>query len=141
MPSKPVIIPALRYRDAPAAIDFLCTAFGFTRQAVYTDPSDPAVVMHAQLTLGDSMLMLGSVRPKDGASVIAWKTPAEAGGVTMSLNVVLVDLDAHYARAVAGGAEIVTPPHDNVGYPGRAYHARDPEGNEWNFDTYDPWAK
>jgi len=44
------IIPTLRYADAPRAIDFLCTAFGFERRTVYLDERDPNTVQHAQLT-------------------------------------------------------------------------------------------
>src|SRR3546814_18183158 len=56
---SPSMIPALRYRDAPAAIDFLCRAFGFSRHLVV--PGEAAgTVAHAQLTLGSGMIMLGS---------------------------------------------------------------------------------
>ena len=53
------IIPSLRYRDALAAIDWLCRAFGFEKHAVYA--GDGGVVHHAQLTFGNGMIMLGSV--------------------------------------------------------------------------------
>jgi uncharacterized glyoxalase superfamily protein PhnB len=53
------IIPCLRYRDALAAIDWLCRAFGFKRHAVY---ADGATVHHAQLGFGNGMIMLGSGR-------------------------------------------------------------------------------
>ena len=52
----------------------------------------------------------------------------------------VADPDAHCAQAKAAGAEIVRGPYANDGYPGRAYDARDPEGNVWNFGSYDPWA-
>ena len=52
------IIPSLRYDDALAAIDWLCNAFGFEKQAVYAD--DKGIVQHAQLTFGNGMIMLGS---------------------------------------------------------------------------------
>lgn len=139
------LIPCLRYADAPAAIDFLCRAFGFERHAVYTDDTDPRIVHHAQLKLGQgrAMVMLGSARDDATRAAFRWKTPAEAGGITMCVCAVLppdTDIDAHCARALAAGAEIVRPPHDNEGYPGRSYNARDPEGNDWDFGTYDPWA-
>ena len=54
------IIPALRYRDAHAAIDWLCNAFGFEKHAVYED--DQGRVAHAQLVYGSGMVMLGDVR-------------------------------------------------------------------------------
>jgi uncharacterized glyoxalase superfamily protein PhnB len=137
---RSTIIPGLRCQDAPAAIEFLCTAFGFERQAVYADENDPSIVHHAQLTLGGDMVMLGSARPGPAQDLYRWKTPAEAGGVTVCIYVVVADPDAHHARAKAAGAEIVTEPHDNEGYPGRSYNARDPEGNDWDFGSYDPWA-
>ncbi len=140
MPVHHALIPCLRYADAPAAIDFLCRAFGFERQAVHVDPDDPTIVHHAQLLLDGNMVMLGSVRPGGAGERYRWKTPAEAGGITMCVCAVIDDPDAHAARAEAAGAELLTRPHDNEGYPGRGYDARDPEGNVWNFGSYDPWA-
>jgi len=133
------LIPCLRYKDAPAAIDFLCRAFGFERHAVHADDKDPAIIHHAQLRLGDSMVMLSSATRGGAQKLYRWKTPAEAGGVTACIACVIEDPDAHFARARAEGAEIVTEPHDNEGYPGRSYNCRDPEGNDWDFGTYDPW--
>ncbi len=141
MTSRPVLIPGLRYQNAPAAIDFLCNAFGFERHVVYADEANPAMIMHAQLTLGGSMIMLGSGRPDDTAKMYRLRTVAEAGGVTMTLYAVVPDPDAHAARARAAGAEIIGEPHDNQGYPGRAYEVRDTEGNVWSFGSYDPWGE
>lgn len=140
MPRLPLLIPCLRYADAPSAITFLCEAFGFERHAVYTDNSNPAVVLHAQLNLGDNMVMLGSAIAGEASERYRWRTPAEAGGITMCVCAVVDDIEAHYARAIAADADIVTPLHDNVGYPGRSYSARDPEGNVWDFGTYNPWV-
>lgn len=141
MPVRPALIPCLRYADAPAAIDFLCGAFGFERQAVYLDPDDPTIVHHAQLAHGDAMVMLGSDRPGETKDRYGWRTPAEAGGITMCVCVVIDDPDGHAAHAAEAGAEIVAAPYANQGYPGRSYDARDPEGNVWNFTSYDPWAE
>lgn len=63
MPMHHAIIPCLRYRDAQAAIGFLCNAFGFERQTVYADDKDTSIVHHAQLLLRGQMVMLGSDRP------------------------------------------------------------------------------
>lgn len=134
------LIPSLRYADAPAAIDFLCRAFGFTRHAVYADDKDPTLIHHAQLTLNGAMVMLGSARPSPMAESYRWRTAREAGGVTMCVYGVVDDPDAHAARARANGAEIISEPHDNEGYPGRGYSARDPEGNAWSFGSYDPFT-
>ncbi|MGI9336818.1 MAG: VOC family protein, partial [Gammaproteobacteria bacterium] len=52
------IIPTLRYRDAPAAIDWLCEAFGFEKHLVV--PGANGTIAHAQLVFGNGMIMLGS---------------------------------------------------------------------------------
>jgi len=137
---KQSLIPCLRYEDAPAAIDFLCRAFGFERHAVYADDADPNLIHHAQLRLGECLIMLSTARSGEETERYRWRTPAEAGGVTACICCVIADPDAHFARARAEGADIVTEPHDNEGYPGRSYNCRDPEGNDWDFGTYDPWA-
>lgn len=134
------LIPALRYADAPAAILFLCDAFGFVPHAIYADEEDQQQIHHAQLLLDGNMIMLGSASDDETAERYGWKTPAEAGGITMCVCAVIEDVDAHCERARAAGAEIVTEPHDNEGYPGRSYDVRDPEGHVWNFGSYDPFA-
>jgi uncharacterized glyoxalase superfamily protein PhnB len=135
--SAPTIIPTLRYRDAPAAIDWLCRAFGFEKHLVV--PGEGGTIAHAQLTFGNGMIMLGSARDDEFGRL--QKTPAQVGGVgTQSPYVIVADADAHYARAVAAGAEIVYPLKDED-YGGRGYSCRDPEGHLWNFGTYDPWAE
>ncbi len=65
MPVKPAIIPCLRYEDAPAAINFLCRAFGFERHAVYPNAADPTRIDHAQLVREGQMIMLSSVADSD----------------------------------------------------------------------------
>ena len=140
MSVRHALIPCLRYADAPAAIAFLRDAFGFVPQAVFADPDDPAIVHHAQLLLDGNMIMLGSDRPGETKDLYRWKTPAEAGGVTMTVCAVIDDPDAHHAHAAAAGADIIRAPYDNPGYPGRAYDVRDPGGHVWNFGSYDPFA-
>ena len=129
------IIPALRYRDAPAAIDWLCAAFGFERHAVY---ADGATVHHAQLTFGNGMIMLSSAGNAGewGQHMVQ---PGEIGmRETQSPCVIVADADAHYARAMAAGAQIVIDIADQE-YGGRGYACRDPEGHLWWFGSYDPW--
>lgn len=60
------VIPCLRYRNAVGAIDWLCAAFGFEKHAVY--PNDDGTIAHAQLTLGNGMIMLGSVSEPNGVT-------------------------------------------------------------------------
>ncbi len=139
MPVRPAIIPCLRYADAPAAMDFLCRAFGFERHAIYPNAADPTRIDHAQLVREGQMIMLGSVADNDHARAAPMTTVAKAGGNTQAPYVVLDDVDAHAARARAEGADIFKPPTDED-YGGRVYSARDPEGNVWSFGSYDPWA-
>ena len=134
--TRSTVIPALRYRDAPAAIEWLCKAFGFEKQAVYMGKS--GVVEHAQLTFGNGMIMLGSAG-RDSDYGRQMKLPQEAGGTTMSAYLIVTDADAHHARAKAAGAEIVLE-LVTQDYGGRDYTCRDPEGHLWTFGTYDPWA-
>ncbi|MDH7640109.1 VOC family protein [Sphingomonas oryzagri] len=137
---RPAIIPSIRYEDAPAAILFLCDAFGFLPHAIYPDEEDEQIIHHAQLVLDGNMLMLGSALPGEAQERYGWVTPEEAGGVTSSLYVVVEDVDGHCERARANGATIIDEPHENDGYPGRGYAARDPEGHVWSFGSYDPFA-
>jgi uncharacterized glyoxalase superfamily protein PhnB len=129
------IIPSLRYRNAPAAIEWLCRAFGFEKHAVYADGE---TVHHAQLTYGPGMIMLGSVDDSSewGQRIVQ---PDEIGGrETQACSVVVSDADEHYAQARAAGAEIVVEIADQD-YGGRAYTCRDLEGRLWWFGTYNPW--
>jgi uncharacterized glyoxalase superfamily protein PhnB len=130
------VIPALQYQDAPAAIDFLCRAFGFEKHAVYE--GEGGSIAHAQLTLGNGMVMLGSAKETDYGELLV--RPRAAGGVTMSVYVIVEDADAHFARAKSAGAEITSEPVTKD-YGGRDYTCKDPEGHVWTFGTYDPWAK
>lgn len=137
--ARPQLIPSLRYDDAPAAIDFLCRAFGFERHAVYASASDPAIIDHAQLRYGDQLLMLASAQPTEWAEAAPLRTVRQAGGNTQTLYMVVDDVDAHAERARTAGADIFMPPADQD-YGGRGYGARDPEGNAWSFGSYDPLA-
>jgi len=130
------IIPCLRYRDALGMIDWLCRAFGFERHAVYTEGD---TVLHAQLTYGGGMLMLGSVEKEGewGSGIV--QPEAIELRETQSPCVIVKDADAHYQRAVAAGATIVIDIADQH-YGGRGYSCRDPEGHAWWFGSYDPWA-
>jgi uncharacterized glyoxalase superfamily protein PhnB len=131
------VIPALRYRDAPAAIDWLCRALGFEKQAVYANPD--GTVAHAQLIRGDGMIMLGSVVKGTPHSELI-KQPDEIGGAeTQAPCLIVTDCDAVYRTAKKAGAEMVVDIAD-MGYGGRAFTCRDPEGHLWNVGSYNPWA-
>ena len=140
MPSNPqntvsTVIPAIRYRDANAAIEWLCKAFGFEKHLVV--PGENGTVAHAQLAYGNGMIMLGSAREDEFGQWV--KPPRETGGIgTQSAYLIVEDADAHYARAKAAGAGIVMEVEDQD-YGGRLYSCLDPQGHLWSFGTYDPW--
>lgn len=135
--TKATVIPCLRYRNAPAAIEWLCATFGFDKQAVYSNPD--GTIAHAQLTFGNGMIMLGSADAKASEWGKWIKQPDEIGGAeTQSAYLVVADADVLYARAKAAGAEIVVDIKDED-YGGRGFSCRDLEGHLWNFGTYDPW--
>ena len=132
---KSTVIPAMRYRDAPAAIEWLCTALGFEKQAVYAAPDGS--IMHAQLTFGNGMVMLGSVSDNEYGKLM--KQPDEIGMAnTQSTCLIASDADAVYARAKAASAVMVMDIRD-LDYGGRSFTCRDPEGHIWSVGTYDPW--
>ena len=132
--TTPEIIPCMSYHDANAMISWLGEAFGFTEKVVYRGPDNS--VAHAELTLGNGMIMLGSAKT-DGFGLLQ-KTPRQLGGTSQSAYIMIDDVDAHHARAKAAGAEIVRP-LENTDHGSREYSARDPEGHLWNFGTYDPY--
>ncbi len=130
------VIPAMRYRDPHKMIDWLCETFGFARKAVHDDGNGG--IAHAELTLGDGMIMLGSARDDDFAKV---QKPATTDHlVTQSAYIVVPDADAVYVRAKANGAIIVLEISDKD-YGGREFTCRDPEGQVWSFGTYSPWSQ
>ena len=140
-PTRATVIPCLRYRDAPAAIDWLCAAFGFVKHAVHANPDGS--IAHAQLTFGNGMIMLGSVSVAAPGNDSEWgrliRQPDELGGAaSQSAYLVVADADAVLARAKAAGATIVLDIQD-TDYGGRGFTCRDPEGHVWSFGTYDPW--
>jgi uncharacterized glyoxalase superfamily protein PhnB len=135
--SKSSVIPGLRYRNAKTMIDWLCGVFGFEKQVVYAGPGD--IVMHAQLTLGSGMIMVGSVNNETPTSKL-FKQPDEIGGAeTQSPYLIASDIDAIYARAKAAGAKMLID-LDEKEHGGKAFSCADPEGHVWHIGTFDPWA-
>jgi len=134
---RSTVIPALRYRDAHKAIDWLVAAFGFEKQAVYDGPD--GTVAHAQLTFGNGMVMLGSAS-NGGEWAKTMAMPDEIGGrQTMTPCLIVSDAAAVYKTAIAAGAVIVQELAE-MPYGGKAFGCMDPEGYRWSIGEYDPWA-
>ncbi|MEW2634422.1 VOC family protein [Streptomyces sp. NPDC048389] len=129
MTQSPSICPTLLYADAKAAIRQLTETFGFSEHAVYE--GEDGGVLHAELTQGNGMVMLGTKGTGSEFDKLM------EGGGPVGLFVHVDDVDAHHGRAVEHGAEIVMPPTDQD-YGSRDYMARDLEGNVWSFGTYAP---
>ena len=88
--------------------------------------------------LVNGMIMLGSARDDEFGGLIA--QPGDIDGrETRTPYVVVEDLETHYARAIAAGAEIISELAEQP-YGGSLYTCRDLEGHIWHFGTYDPWA-
>jgi uncharacterized glyoxalase superfamily protein PhnB len=124
----PNVFPVLQYRDAPAALEWLSEAFGF--QKIFATPGPDGTIVHAEMSFGSGVIMLGSAgedleRPDD------WRAAPQ------SVYVAVEEVDAHHDRAKAAGAEI-TRELENLDYGSREYSARDLEGHHWHFGTYRP---
>lgn len=128
--ARPTVYPVLSYRDAGAALDWLQKAFGF--EQLFATPGEDGKIMHAELSFGTGVIMLGSGTAPDGAA--DWRSSPQ------SVYVAVEDADAHCARARATGAEITREPED-MDYGSREYSARDLEGHHWHFGTYRPSPK
>jgi len=125
------IFPFLTYRDAPAAIEWLIKAFGFEKHSIHADTEGN--IIHAELRLGPGVIMLHTAKD----DFLNMKSPRDLAGVNQGISVYIEDVDAHYERAKAHGAEIVQALTD-TSYGSREYCARDLEGHLWSFGTYQP---
>lgn len=132
------IIPCLRYRDAPAAIEWLCRTFGFERHLLVEN--EDGSIAHAQLTFGKGMVMLGTVAHSGTEYGDLIVPPDEIGGrQTQSTYIVVGDPDALYAQVQQAGVRIVMEIRDEDD-GGRGFSCFDLEGHLWSFGSYDPWA-
>jgi MerR family transcriptional regulator, thiopeptide resistance regulator len=127
MTSTPRIVPILVYADIEAGHNYLVDVFGFSSGGLYR--SDDGTVIHAEVTLGDCALWLHAVTAEH-----QMETPLRLAGSSGGLSVQIDDVDGHFARVKAAGANIDTEPR-NQDYGLREYGVRDPEGHRWWFST------
>jgi PhnB protein len=135
MPSvKPIpdgyrtLTPYLIVTDGAAAIDFYEQVFGAHITMRLDGPSGK--VGHAQLQIGDSVLMLADEHPDWGALA-----PPTIGGTPVGLHIYLDDVDAVVAKAVAAGATL-RHPVENKFYGDRQGTIIDPFGHRWHISTH-----
>ena len=132
------VVPMLAYEDGPAAIDWLVQAFGFAEESRIVDSSGR--IGHAELRLGDGSIFLATPTPdyesprhhrEHCTAAATWsRVPYVIDGVCVQVD----DVDAHFERAKAAGAGILSEPADQPGIGIRHYRVEDLEGHRWMFE-------
>jgi PhnB protein len=124
----PQVTPYLIVDDANAAIEFYNTVLGTTERVRMGAPGDK--IGHAELQLGDSLIMLADEFPEMGAL-----SPKTVGGTPVTISVYVDDVDAAYERALQAGAKSVRP-LENQFYGDRTGQFEDPFGHRWSVSTH-----
>ena len=122
------LTPHIVVTDGAAAIEFYKKAFGAQEMFRLLTP-DGKAVMHAQLKIGDAILMLGGEMPPRTLS------PKSRGGTSVNLHLYLADADAAFDRAVKAGCKIVMPVSDTF-WGDRYGVVEDPFGHQWSVATH-----
>ena len=122
------ITPFMTVRDAARAIEFYKQAFGAKEKGVMKGPDGK--VMHAELVIGDSIIMLADEFPEFGSL-----SPQSTGGSGMGLHIYIEDVDSAFDRAVKAGATVEMPVADMF-WGDRYGKLRDPFGHKWSIGTH-----
>jgi len=122
------ITPYMTVRDAARAIEFYKKAFGATEKGVMKGPGGK--VMHAELVIGDSILMLADEFPEFNSL-----SPQSTGGSGMGLHIYTEDVDSYFDRAVKAGATVEMPVTDMF-WGDRYGKLLDPFGHRWSVGTH-----
>jgi uncharacterized glyoxalase superfamily protein PhnB len=123
------VSPHIIVRDVPKAIAFYKAAFGAEQEVVHTMP-DGKTVMHAQIRIGDSTILMAEEAPQWGC-----KSPLMLGGTPISLHISVKDADAAFDRAVKAGATVAMPLADMF-WGDRYGKVTDPFGHHWSIATH-----
>ncbi len=123
------VIPALTVKSAAAALDFYARAFGARERYRVPAPGGSGLV-HAELTIGDSVVMLGDEMPGFGNS-----SAETLGGSPVCFSTYVEDVDAAFAHAVAAGATVVEEPQNRF-WGDRSGTIADPFGYRWTLMTH-----
>jgi PhnB protein len=122
------ITPYLTVRDAERAIKFYEQAFGAKNRGAMKGPDGK--VMHAELIIGDSIIMLADEFPHAGAV-----SPETIGGSATGLHIYVEDVDSSFDRAVKAGATVDMPVADMF-WGDRYGKLKDPFGHKWSIATH-----
>jgi len=122
------ITPYLMVRNAAAAIDFYKKAFNAVELMRFPGPGGK--IMHAEVKIGDSPVMLADEMPEEGHV-----GPQTLGGVGVSMMLYVEDVDTRFAQAIAAGATVKRPVQDQF-YGDRTGTLVDPFGHVWSIGTH-----
>jgi len=122
------LTPYFTVRDAVRAIEFYKQAFGAQERGLMKGPDGK--VMHAELKIGDSIVMLADEFPEFGAVA-----PESGGSTSMGLHIYVKDVDEAFDRAVKAGATVEMPVADQF-WGDRYGKLRDPFGHKWSIATH-----
>ena len=117
----------LSVRDARRAIDFYTSVFGFKVKQIMDSPQG---IMHAELTLRDTTLMLGPEEPRQNVF-----SANSIGNTPLTLYILVENVDNVFANAVAAGGKVLMPVMDMF-WGDRTGMVADPEGNKWMIATH-----
>ncbi len=121
------LIPSLAVENAAEAIEFYKRAFGAEEVTRMAGPDGK--IMHAEIRIGDSVVMLGEENPEWGTL-----SPLSTNGVPGSLHIYVADADAAFERALRAGAKVRYPLEDAF-WGDRYGKVTDPFGHEWGIAT------
>ena len=124
----PQVIPYLSVENASGAIEFYTTVFGARERMRMPAPNGK--LGHAELEIGDSLVMLADVFPEMGG-----QTPQSLGGTPVTVMVYVDNVDAVFDRAIAAGATVEREVQDQF-YGDRAGQFIDPFGHKWFVATH-----
>jgi PhnB protein len=122
------LTPFLTVRNAERAIEFYKQAFGAQERGVAKGPDGK--VMHAEVKIGDSVIMLSDEYPEFGSL-----SPQSIGGSPMGLHIYIENVDAAFDRAVKAGAQVEMPVADQF-WGDRYGKLKDPFGHKWSIATH-----
>jgi PhnB protein len=124
----PRVSPYLSIDGASAAIDFYSKVFGATERVRMPDPDGR--IGHAELQLGDSVIMLADEYPEMGI-----RGPKAVGGTPVTVSVYVEDVDGVFDRAVELGAKALRQVEDQF-YGDRSGQFEDPFGHRWSVASH-----
>ena len=122
------VTPYMIVDDAARALDFYARIFG-ARERMRM-PAPGGKVGHAEITIGDSVIMLSDEAPEMGA-----RGPRAFGGSPVSIHLYVEDVDVTVKAAIASGAKLIAPVEDKF-YGDRSGTIADPFGHHWHVATH-----